>query len=77
MNMGIYTGDALALLGYMDSDGKNGYMIQIRNVDNVVKAILDGLNGVAYHDDSQVVYVDAEKFYADEPCVIVEVSHYE
>jgi Holliday junction resolvase RusA-like endonuclease len=47
------------------------------DVDNVVKAILDGLNGVAYHDDSQVVYVDAEKFYADEPCVIVEVSHYE
>ena len=47
------------------------------DIDNVVKAILDGLNGVAYHDDSQVVYVDAEKFYADEPCVIVEVSHYE
>ena len=47
------------------------------DIDNVVKAILDGLNGVAYHDDSQVVYVDAEKLYADEPCVIVEVSHYE
>lgn len=47
------------------------------DIDNVIKAILDGLNGVAYHDDNQVVYVDAEKFYADEPCVIVEVSHYE
>lgn len=47
------------------------------DIDNVVKAILDGLNGVAYHDDNQVVYVDGEKFYADEPCVIVEVSHYE
>lgn len=47
------------------------------DIDNVVKAILDGLNGVAYHDDNQVVYVDGEKFYAEEPCVIVEVSHYE
>ena len=47
------------------------------DIDNVVKAILDGLNGIAYHDDSQVVYVDGEKLYADEPCVIVEVSHYE
>lgn len=47
------------------------------DIDNVVKAILDGLNGVAYHDDSQVIYVNGEKFYADEPCVIVEVSHYE
>lgn len=47
------------------------------DIDNVVKAILDGLNGVAYHDDNQVVYVDGEKFYAEDPCVIVEVSHYE
>lgn len=47
------------------------------DIDNVIKAILDGLNGVAYHDDNQVVYVDGEKFYAEEPCVIVEVSPYE
>lgn len=47
------------------------------DIDNVVKAILDGLNGIAYHDDNQVVYVDGEKFYADEPCVIIEVSPYE
>ncbi len=47
------------------------------DIDNVIKAILDGLNGVAYHDDNQVVYVDGEKFYADEPCVIVEVRPYE
>ena len=47
------------------------------DIDNVIKAILDGLNGVAYHDDNQVVYVDGEKFYAENPCVIVEVSPYE
>ncbi|MBR3844116.1 MAG: family 78 glycoside hydrolase catalytic domain, partial [Clostridia bacterium] len=33
----IHTGDALAVLGHMDASGKNGYMIQVRNVDNVIK----------------------------------------
>ncbi len=33
----IHSGDALAILGYMDANGKNGYMIQVRNVDNVIK----------------------------------------
>ena len=33
------------------------------DVDNYVKAVLDGLNGVAWHDDSQVVTLHAEKHY--------------
>lgn len=43
------------------------------DIDNVIKAILDGLNGRAYHDDNQVVYVSAEKHYSDEPKVEVMV----
>ena len=35
--MSILSGDALALLGYMDANGQNGYMIQVRNVDNLIK----------------------------------------
>ncbi len=35
--MSIGSGDALAVLGHMDANGKNGYMIQVRNVDNVIK----------------------------------------
>lgn len=35
------------------------------DVDNLVKAVLDGLNGVAFRDDSQVVEVMAFKEYTD------------
>lgn len=31
------------------------------DADNVLKIVLDALNGVAYHDDSQVVVVQATK----------------
>lgn len=31
------------------------------DIDNVIKAVMDGLNGVAYHDDAQVVDVRAIK----------------
>lgn len=33
------------------------------DVDNFLKAILDGLNGVAWNDDSQVCRVEIEKLY--------------
>lgn len=45
------------------------------DIDNVVKAILDALNGTAYHDDNQVVSVFAKKRYANEPFVKVEVEN--
>lgn len=37
---------------------------QRRDVDNMLKLVLDGLNGVAWVDDNQVVEVSARKFYA-------------
>lgn len=44
------------------------------DIDNIIKAILDGLNEVAYKDDAQVVNVSASKYYSDEPRVEVIVS---
>lgn len=44
------------------------------DVDNCVKAILDALNGLAYHDDSQVVEVEALKFYSEEPRVEIQLT---
>ena len=34
------------------------------DIDNVVKAVLDGLNGVAFDDDRQVFRLSAEKFFS-------------
>jgi Holliday junction resolvase RusA-like endonuclease len=43
------------------------------DLDNVVKAVLDALNGVVYRDDAQVVNLVATKRYATEPRVEVYV----
>lgn len=32
--------------------------------DNIIKVVLDALNGVAYYDDKQVVEVSCEKYYS-------------
>jgi Holliday junction resolvase RusA-like endonuclease len=41
------------------------------DLDNVAKAILDSLNGIAYKDDSQVVELTVKKYYGDSPVVTV------
>lgn len=41
------------------------------DIDNVLKAIFDSLNGIVYKDDSQIVMVMATKFYSDNPRVEV------
>lgn len=33
------------------------------DIDNIIKAVLDGLNGVAFKDDKQVTSIKATKFY--------------
>ena len=43
------------------------------DIDNVVKAIKDGLNGIAWIDDSQVVDLVAGKQWSDVPRVFVSV----
>lgn len=44
------------------------------DIDNVVKSIMDGLNGAAYRDDSQIVTLIAKKRYSDIPRVEVSVE---
>lgn len=42
--------------------------------DNICKVICDGLNLVAYHDDSAVVDAQVRKFYSEKPRVEVTIK---
>lgn len=43
------------------------------DIDNLIKAIMDGMNGIAWHDDAQVVSISATKAYG-EPGAYVSVA---
>lgn len=47
------------------------------DLDNIVKAITDAMNGIVYADDAQIVDLVCGKYYAQEPRVLVKVSPYE
>ena len=47
------------------------------DLDNIAKIICDALNGVAYHDDAQVVDLKVVKYYSDTPCVTVTIEEVE
>lgn len=44
------------------------------DVDNYAKAILDGMNGIVYEDDSQVTHLSVKKRYASANYAIVEID---
>lgn len=44
------------------------------DADNVVKAVFDGLNGVVWRDDAQVVSLSVRKRYAETPRVDVWIG---
>lgn len=44
------------------------------DLDNIVKSLCDGLNGVAYRDDSRVVAITASKVYGHRPFVVATVK---
>lgn len=47
------------------------------DLDNIAKSILDSLNGLAYLDDKQVVYLEVAKFYSDNAYVLVSIEEIE
>lgn len=44
------------------------------DIDNIVKAVADGLNHIAYRDDKQIVSVNASKVYGASPMVVVTIK---
>lgn len=46
------------------------------DIDNIVKVVADALNGVAYHDDTQIAYVAAKKAYSAVEGLDITVEEY-
>lgn len=44
------------------------------DTDNYIKSTLDGLNGLLWEDDNQIVDLVAHKYYSDQPRVEIEVK---
>src|SRR5699024_11717686 len=44
------------------------------DIDNLVKSVTDGMNGIMYEDDSQIVGLTAGKHYSHEDYVDVKVE---
>lgn len=44
------------------------------DLDNLLKAVLDGMNDIVYYDDAQVFNIFASKFYSDSPRTVIEIS---
>ncbi|NKC67203.1 RusA family crossover junction endodeoxyribonuclease [Vagococcus fluvialis] len=49
------------------------YVTKKPDLDNLLKAILDGLNGIAYFDDGQVAKLKVEKVYSFNPRTEIEI----
>lgn len=50
------------------------YRTKKSDLDNVIKGIQDGVNGVAYRDDNQICEIHARKFYGVNPRVEVTIT---
>ncbi|QWS02881.1 RusA family crossover junction endodeoxyribonuclease [Limosilactobacillus fermentum] len=44
------------------------------DLSNYIKALEDGLNGILWVDDNLIVSLEAKKFYAERPHLIVEIK---
>ena len=58
-------------------DMTNGFIRPTKkpDTDNIAKAVLDALNGVAYYDDSQVVDLRVLKVYREKPKIMVTLQN--
>lgn len=50
------------------------YVIKKPDIDNLIKSVQDGLNGIVYHDDNQIANVSATKIYSLEPKTIINIK---
>lgn len=60
-------------------DMQNGYIRPTKkpDCDNIGKIICDALNGIAFHDDSQIVELTVNKYYSNAPEVRVSIEEWD
>ncbi|WP_025728437.1 RusA family crossover junction endodeoxyribonuclease [Atopobacter phocae] len=46
------------------------------DLDNYIKGVLDGMNGIFWHDDAQIVKLMAYKYYGDKGCIDIKIKSY-
>jgi len=46
------------------------------DIDNIVKIVLDAMNGIAFKDDTQITKLQVEKSYATSEGVLIRISEY-
>ena len=56
---------------------KKDYHTQRPDIDNLEKAILDGLNKTAFEDDCQVVEMKSQKVFSDVDKIVITVTEME
>lgn len=44
------------------------------DIDNIIKVVCDALNGIAYHDDKQIISVTAKKQYAAKDGLYIAIA---
>ena len=57
------------------SEKKRPLPIVKPDLDNLIKSIKDGLNGIVWHDDKQIVLIVARKQYDSQPGVNATVEY--
>lgn len=49
------------------------YHTSVKDLDNLVKGLLDSLNGICFVDDKQVCKIESEKVYSVNPGIAFEI----
>ena len=57
----------------MQRQYEHGYHTSRPDLDNCCKMVLDLCNGIVFHDDSQVCFLNAFKLYSKDPRTVVRV----
>lgn len=63
----------VTLTAYFSHKTKTGWHVSRPDLDNIIKAVLDALNGIVFDDDAAVCELVASKKYDNEERVEVQV----